>query len=69
MSFPATYAQGPAVVITTEAAVTNPDLHRTVASSDMTDGKVYRLRVQGLNSYRLEQYSTYDEETNDDEIP
>ena len=69
MSFPATYANGPAVVITTEAAVTNPDLHRSIASADMTDGKVFRLRVQGVNSYRIKEYSTHDEESNDSEIP
>lgn len=70
MSFPSTYAQGAAVIIAdTGQTVTNPDLHRTIASSDMTDGKVFRLRVQGLNSYRIEQYSMHDEESDDSEIP
>ena len=37
----------------TEPGYTNPDLYRSIMESDGGDGRIYRLSVHGLNSYRL----------------
>ena len=53
-----------------EQRFTNPDLHRTIATSDMTGGKENRVFLAGTNSYRMIEISSgHSEESDNDEIP
>ena len=72
VTFPAQYANGAAVQIEdTGQTITNPDLHRTIMEpdTDSTSNTVYRLRVHGVNSYRIAEISTHDDNSDDSEIP
>ena len=72
VSFPEEYANGAAVQIEdTGQTITNPDLHRTIMEPDSgsTASTVYRLRVQGVYSYRIAEMTTHDEYSDDSEIP
>lgn len=49
---------------------TNPNLHRLIASPDMTGGVKYSVFIIGNESFRLTVTDGgHDEESDDDEIP
>lgn len=53
-----------------EQQFTNPELHRQIATDDMTSGNHYSVFISGVNSYRVvESPSAHSESSDSDEIP
>lgn len=53
-----------------EQQFTNPELHRQIATDDMTSGNHYSVFISCVNSYRaIESPSAHSESSDSDEIP
>lgn len=47
--------------------ITHPDLHRRTLTE--AEGISYKVSIHGVDSYRLTEYATHDEESRTSEIP